>query len=113
MMALTLSVGILVDDSIVVLENIYRHLDMGKPPLVAAIDGRSEIGLAALTITFVDVVVYLPIAIMLTGVSAQFLRPFALTIAIATLASLLVSFTLTPLLASRFLTHDHERRARG
>ena len=106
MMALTLSVGILVDDSIVVLENIYRHLDMGKPPLVAAIDGRNEIGLAALTITFVDVVVYLPIAIMLTGVSAQFLRPFALTIAIATLASLLVSFTLTPLLASRFLTHD-------
>jgi len=106
MMALTLSVGILVDDSIVVLENIYRHLDMGKPPLVASIDGRSEIGLAALTITFVDVVVYLPIAIMLTGVSAQFLRPFALTIAVATLASLLVSFTLTPLLASRLLTHD-------
>ena len=88
MMALTLSVGILVDDSIVVLENIYRHLDMGKPPLVAAIDGRGEIGLAALTITLVDVVVYLPIAIMLSGVSAQFLRPFALTIAIATLASL-------------------------
>ena len=54
-------------------------------------------------------VVYLPIAIMLTGVSAQFLRPFALTIAIATLASLLVSFTLTPLLASRFLTHEHEQ----
>jgi len=106
MMALTLSVGILVDDSIVVLENIYRHLDMGKPPFAAAIDGRSEIGLAALTITFVDVVVYVPIAIMLSGISAQFLRPFALTIAVATLASLLVSFTLTPLLASRFLTHD-------
>jgi HAE1 family hydrophobic/amphiphilic exporter-1 len=106
MMALTLSVGILVDDSIVVLENIYRHLDMGKRPLAAAIDGRSEIGLAAVTITFVDVVVYLPIAIMLTGVSAQFLRPFALTIAVATLASLLVSFTLTPLLASRFLSQD-------
>jgi HAE1 family hydrophobic/amphiphilic exporter-1 len=112
MMALTLSVGILVDDSIVVLENIYRHIDMGKPPMVAAIDGRSEIGLAAITITFVDVVVYLPIAIMLTGVSAQFLRPFALTIAVATLASLLVSFTLTPLLASRFLRHD-EGEGRG
>ena len=65
MMALTLSVGILVDDSIVVLENIYRHLEMGKPPLQAAIDGRSEIGLAALTITLVDVVVYVPIAVML------------------------------------------------
>src|SRR5262249_10989933 len=108
MMALTLCVGILVDDSIVVLENIYRHLDMGKPPLIAAIDGRSEIGLAALTITFVDVVVYLPIAIMLTGISAQFLRPFALTIAFATLASLAVSFTLTPLLASRFLKPEDE-----
>jgi HAE1 family hydrophobic/amphiphilic exporter-1 len=108
MMALTLSVGILVDDSIVVLENIYRHIDMGKAPRVAAIDGRSEIGLAALTITFVDVVVYLPIAIMLSGVSAQFLRPFAITIAVATLASLLVSFTLTPLLASRFLAHAAE-----
>jgi HAE1 family hydrophobic/amphiphilic exporter-1 len=106
MMALTLSVGILVDDSIVVLENIYRHLDKGKPPIVAAIDGRSEIGLAALTITLVDVVVYVPIAIMLTGISAQFLRPFALTIAFATLASLIVSFTVTPLLASRFLSHD-------
>ena len=106
MMALTLSVGILVDDSIVVLENIYRHLDKGKSPIVAAVDGRSEIGLAALTITLVDVVVYLPIAVMLTGVSAQFLRPFALTIAFATLASLVVSFTVTPLLASRFLTHD-------
>ncbi|MCC6178763.1 MAG: efflux RND transporter permease subunit [Chloroflexi bacterium] len=106
MMALTLSVGILVDDSIVVLENIYRHFHMGKPPRVAAIDGRSEIGLAAVTITFVDVVVYVPIAIMLSGVAAQFLRPFALTIAFSTLASLLVSFTLTPLLASRFLARD-------
>jgi hydrophobic/amphiphilic exporter-1 (mainly G- bacteria), HAE1 family len=109
MMALTLSVGILVDDSIVVLENIARHLGMGKPPLTAAIEGRGEIGLAALTITLVDVVVYVPIALMLSGVPAQFLRPFALTIAIATLASLAISFTLTPLLASRFLKHDDEQ----
>jgi hydrophobic/amphiphilic exporter-1 (mainly G- bacteria), HAE1 family len=109
MMALTLCVGILVDDSIVVLENIYRHLDMHKSPINAAIDGRSEIGLAALTITCVDVVVYLPIAVMLSGVSAEFLRPFALTIAAATLISLLVSFTLTPLLASKFLKEGHEQ----
>ncbi|MFN8523284.1 MAG: efflux RND transporter permease subunit [Chloroflexota bacterium] len=109
MMALTLSVGILVDDSIVVLENIYRHLDMGKAPRIAAVDGRNEIGLAALTITFVDVVVYLPIAVMVSGVSAQFLRPFALTIAFATLASLIVSFTLAPLLASRLLTSHHKQ----
>src|SRR3954471_1651457 len=108
MMALTLSVGILVDDSIVVLENISRHLGMGKTPWAAAVDGRSEIGLAALTITLVDVVVYLPIAIMLSGIPAQFLRPFAITIAIATLASLAISFTLTPLLASRFLQREDE-----
>jgi HAE1 family hydrophobic/amphiphilic exporter-1 len=107
MMALTLSIGILVDDSIVVLENIYRHLDMGKPPFLAAIDGRSEIGLAAITITLVDVVVYIPIALMVSGISSQLLRPFALTIAFATLTSLLVSFTLTPLLASRFLSQGH------
>ncbi len=112
MMALTLCVGILVDDSIVVLENIARHLGMGKTPWAAAIEGRTEIGLAALTITLVDVVVYVPIAIMLSGIPAQFLRPFAITIAIATLTSLLISFTLTPLLASRFL-HREDEHARG
>jgi hydrophobic/amphiphilic exporter-1 (mainly G- bacteria), HAE1 family len=103
MLALTLSVGILVDDSIVVLENIYRHMGLHEPPYVAAINGRSEIGLAAITITMVDVVVYLPIALM-SGVAGDFIRPFAMTIAAATLISLVVSFTLTPLLASRFLT---------
>src|SRR3954470_60047 len=108
MMALTLCVGIRVDDSIVVLENISRHLGMGKTSWAAAVDGRSEIGLAALTITLVDVVVYFPIAIMLSGIPAQFLRPFAITIAIATLASLAISFTLTPLLASRFLHREDE-----
>src|SRR5581483_5520756 len=106
MMALTLSVGILVDDSIVVLENIFRHLNLGKSPFVAALEGRSEIGLAALTITMVDVVVYLPIAIAVSGVSGEFIRPFALVIAAATLSSLLVSFTLTPLLTSRFLRRE-------
>src|SRR5262245_52015678 len=73
--ALTVSVGILVDDSIVVLENIYRHLDRGQPPLQAALDGRSEIGLAAITITFVDVVVYLPLAVLTTGLPRQFIGP--------------------------------------
>jgi len=106
MLALTLAVGILVDDSIVVLENIYRHLGLGEPPWVAAINGRSEIGLAAITITMVDVAVYLPIALM-PGISGEFIRPFALVIATATLTSLLVSFTLTPLLASRYLRLEH------
>jgi hydrophobic/amphiphilic exporter-1 (mainly G- bacteria), HAE1 family len=106
MLALTLSVGILVDDSIVVLENIYRHLSMGEPPLIATLNGRREIGLAALTITMVDVVVYVPIA-LISGIAGDFIRPFALVVAAATLTSLVVSFTLTPLLASHFLTQQH------
>ncbi len=109
MLALTLSVGILVDDSIVVLENIYRHLGLGEPPVVAAFNGRREIGLAALTITMVDVVVYVPIA-LIQGIAGDFIRPFALVIAVATLTSLAVSFTLTPLLASRFLNAEHARK---
>ncbi len=105
MLALVLSIGILVDDSIVVLENIFRHLGLGEPPILAAIAGRSEIGLAAITITFVDVVVWAPIA-LISGVVGDIIRPFALVIAAATLTSLLVSFTLTPLLASRLLHRD-------
>ena len=103
MLALTLSVGILVDDSIVVIENIARHLGLGEPPFLAAIRGRSEISMAAITITMLDVVVYVPIA-LISGVAGQFVRPFAVVIAAATLTSLLVSFTLTPLLASRYLS---------
>lgn len=109
MLALTLSVGILVDDSIVVLENIYRHLGVGEPPILAAVNGRSEIGLAAMTITLVDVVVWVPIA-LIAGIAGDFMRPFALVVAAATLTSLLVSFTLTPLLASRFLTPSEARK---
>lgn len=103
MVALVVSVGILVDDSIVVLENIARHLRAGQPPVDAAIQGRTEIGLAAVTITLVDVVVYVPMALMTTGQPAQFLQPFAVVITSATLSSLAVSFTLTPMLARFFL----------
>src|SRR2546423_1735095 len=101
MMALSLSVGILVDDSIVVLENIYRHLAKGETPVEAAINGRSEIGLAAMTITLVDVVVFVPIAFM-GGIVGQFFKSFGITVACATLFSLFMSFTLTPMLASRW-----------
>ncbi len=100
LLALTLAVGVLVDDSIVVIENIYRHLAMGEEPAEAAFNGRTEIGLAAVTITMVDVVVFLPIAFM-GGVTGQFFRPFGLTVAFIVLVSLWVSFTLTPMLASR------------
>lgn len=101
LLALSLSVGILVDDSIVVLENIYRHLTRGEQPVEAAVNGRGEIGLAAVTITLVDVVVFVPIAFM-GGIVGQFFKAFGITIATATLFSLLMSFTLTPLLAARW-----------
>jgi HAE1 family hydrophobic/amphiphilic exporter-1 len=102
LMALALLIGILVDDSIVVLENINRHLEMGEPPATAAVNGRWEIGVAAIAITCVDVVVYLPVAFM-NGNIGQLFREFGLTIVAATLFSMMVSFTLTPMLASRLL----------
>lgn len=101
MLALSLAVGILVDDSIVVLENIYRHLSKGEEPVEASYNGRGEIGLAAITITLVDVVVFVPIAFM-GGIVGQFFKSFGLTVASATLFSLFMSFTLTPMLASRW-----------
>lgn len=110
LLALALSVGILVDDSIVVLENIERHRHLGEPPKEAALKGRSEIGLAAVTITLVDVVVFVPIAFM-GGIVGQFFRQFGITVATATLFSLFMSFTLTPMLASRWLRSKAEEDA--
>jgi HAE1 family hydrophobic/amphiphilic exporter-1 len=107
LMALALMIGILVDDSIVVLENIHRHLQLGETPWQAAINGRSEIGLAAIAITAADIVVYTPIAFM-SGTVGQLFRQYGLTIVMATLLSLIVSFTLTPMLASRWVTHDSD-----
>lgn len=106
LMALSLVVGILVDDSIVVLENIYRHLEMGKTRWTAALDGRNEIGFTAMAITLVDVVVFLPLA-MSGGLIGNILREFALVVVISTLMSLVVAFTLTPLLASRWGKLEH------
>lgn len=101
LMALSLLIGILVDDSIVVLENIYRHLQMGKDKYKAALDGRNEIGFTAVAITLVDVVVFLPLSLV-SGMIGNMLREFSLVVVFATLMSLIVSFTVTPLLASRF-----------
>jgi len=101
LMAMSLVVGILVDDSIVVLENIYRHLEMGSERKKAALDGRNEIGFTALAITLVDVVVFLPIAFS-GGIIGSLLQEFSLVVVFSTLMSLFVSFTVTPLLASRF-----------
>ncbi|HTW85946.1 MAG TPA: efflux RND transporter permease subunit [Candidatus Sulfotelmatobacter sp.] len=102
LLAMTLIIGILVDDSIVVLENIERHYeDGGEPPRVAAVLGRAEIGPAAIIITLVDVVVFLPIA-FLPGQVGRFLAEFGLVVTIATLTSLAVSFTVTPSLAGNW-----------
>ncbi len=100
MMSLGMVIGVLVDDSIVVLENIYRWLKKGSDPKTAAIQGRNEIGLAAVSITLVDVVIFLPIA-FITGMVGNIFREFSMVFVTAVLVSLLVSFTITPLLASR------------
>jgi hydrophobic/amphiphilic exporter-1 (mainly G- bacteria), HAE1 family len=102
-LGLTLTIGILVDDSIVVLENIMRHLARGELAFAAALLGRSEIGLAALAITLVDVAVFAPTGLV-SGQIGAFFREFGFTIAAATLMSLVISFTLTPMLAARLLT---------
>ncbi|MBM2814513.1 MAG: acriflavin resistance protein [Ignavibacteria bacterium] len=106
LLAMSLVIGILVDDSIVVLENIHRHMDMKKSPWKAALDGRNEIGFAALSITMVDIVVFLPLS-MIIGIIGNFLRQYALVVVFTTLMSLIVSFTVTPLLASRFTKIKH------
>ena len=101
LLAMTLIIGILVDDSIVVLENIGRHHENGEKPWEAAIKGRTQIGPAAVVITLVDVVVFLPIA-FLPGTVGRFLSEFALVVVVATLTSLAVSFTITPSLAGNW-----------
>jgi hydrophobic/amphiphilic exporter-1 (mainly G- bacteria), HAE1 family len=106
LLGLSLVVGILVDDSIVVLENIYRHLEMGDDRRAAALKGRNEIGFAALSITLVDVVVFLPLSVV-TGLIGNIMREFALVVVFSTLMSLFVSFTVTPVLASRFAKLEH------
>jgi HAE1 family hydrophobic/amphiphilic exporter-1 len=104
-MALALCIGILVDDSIVVLENIQRHRDLGEEPMLAAVRGRSEIAMAAIAITLCDVVVFAPVAFM-GDIVGQFFRQFGLTVVFASLFSLFVSFTLTPAMASRLLARE-------
>jgi len=101
LLGLSLVIGILVDDSIVVLENIYHHIEKGEESRTAALRGRNEIGLAAISITMVDVVVFLPLSLV-SGIVGQIMRQYALVVVGATLMSLFVSFTVTPTLASRF-----------
>jgi HAE1 family hydrophobic/amphiphilic exporter-1 len=98
LLAMTLVIGVLIDDSTVVLENVTRHHENGEEPLEAALNGRGEIGTAAIVITLVDVVVFLPIAFIGGPVGVQ-LAEFAVVVTVSTLTSLFVSFTITPSLA--------------
>ena len=108
LLALTLVIGILVDNSIVVIENIERHLGMGKTPKQAASDGPAEIGAAAISITLTDVIVYVPVAFT-SGIVGQFFFSYGITIVAASMFSLFVSFTLAPLLASVLLNDPNEK----
>ncbi|WP_266366787.1 efflux RND transporter permease subunit [Tellurirhabdus rosea] len=106
LLALSLVIGILVDDSIVVLESIYQQLEKGLDRRTAALEGRNSIGFAAIAITLVDVVVFVPLSLS-PGLIGDLMREFALVVVISTLFSLLVSFTLTPMIASRFGKLEH------
>ena len=113
LMALSLSVGMLIDDAIVVRENIFRHMERGEEPKVAASRGTGEIALAVLAVTSTIVAVFLPIAFV-GGIAGKFMRDFGLTVAVAVLVSLLEAFTLAPLLSAYFFRRiDPERSARG
>ena len=106
LVALSLVVGILVDDAIVVLENIHRHMEMGKNKVRAAFDGSKEIVLTVMAITLVIVVVFVPISIG-NSIVVNIVREFCMTVAIATMLSLLMSFTVVPWLYSRFGKLEH------
>lgn len=110
LMALSLCVGLLIDDAIVVRENIVRHVQMGKPPYQASLDGTQEIGLAVLATTFSIVAVFLPIGFM-GGIIGKFFHEFGVTIVAAVMISMFVSFTLDPMLSS--VWHDPEIEKHG
>ena len=102
MLALSLSIGILIDDAIVVIENIHRHLEQGKSPMQAAAEATEEIGLAVMATTASILAVFVPVATM-KGIIGRFFVQFGLTVAFAVTVSLFIAFTLTPMLSSRFL----------
>jgi HAE1 family hydrophobic/amphiphilic exporter-1 len=109
LMAITLSVGFVVDDAIVMLENIVRHMEMGKPRLQAAFDGAREIGFTIVSMTLSLTAVFIPVLFM-GGILGRLFQEFAVTIGIAILVSGFVSLTLTPMLCSRFLRPPREER---
>ena len=108
LMALTISVGFVVDDAIVMLENIYRHVEKGMKPLAAAFQGASEVGFTIISISVSLVAVFIPLLLM-GGIVGRLFREFAVVVTMTIVISVLVSLTLTPMLCSRFLVDTHGR----
>lgn len=111
-MALTIATGFVVDDAIVVLENIQRHIEKGLPRMQAALLGAREVGFTVLSISVSLVAVFLPILLM-GGIVGRLFREFALTLSLAIAVSLVVSLTLTPMMCSRLLAQPHDARKEG
>ncbi len=113
LLALSLAVGLLIDDAIVVIENIYRHMQQGETPMEAAKAATAEIGLAVMATTFTIVAVFIPVAFM-PGIVGRFFYQFGITVSVSVLVSLFVAFTLTPMLSSRWLAGaDEELSIKG
>ena len=111
-MALTIAVGFVVDDAIVMIENIVRYIEEGESPFDAAIKGAGQIGFTIVSITFSLIAVFIPLLFM-GGIIGRLFREFAVTVSVAVVASAFVSLTLTPMMCSRFLTHEDERSSRA
>ena len=111
LMALTIAVGFVVDDAIVMLENIYRHVEEGMAPMEAALKGAGEIGFTIVSISFSLIAVFIPLLLM-GGIVGRLFREFAMTVTIAVVVSCVVSLTLTPMMCSRFLRHDPGRHGK-
>jgi hydrophobe/amphiphile efflux-1 (HAE1) family protein len=111
LMALTIAVGFVVDDAIVVVENIYRHVEHGQSPRQAALDGAREIGFTVVSISISLIAVFIPLLLM-GGIVGRLFREFAMTVALCIVVSVVVSLTLTPMLCSRFLRREPDRHGR-
>ncbi len=103
---MTIAVGFVVDDAIVMLENIHRHIEDGMKPMEAAIKGAGEIGFTIISISLSLIAVFIPLLLM-GGIVGRLFREFAMTVAIAVVVSAFVSLTLTPMMCSRFLKNEH------
>ena len=112
LMALTIAVGFVVDDAIVVVENIYRHVEHGEPPFAAALKGSREIGFTVLSISCSLIAVFIPLLLM-SGIIGRLFREFALTVTASIAVSALVSLTLAPMMCSRFMHREPDNHGRA